>query len=369
MRRLLMLIGILLAAGAVFAGPDPNALPYPSQTSLSLNHSNVFFSPQVSSPPIQFQNQGTPLGVSFTFNCSTGLSCSFVSGVMTVTASGGGGTINPGTTGDAPNYSASTTLSDSGILFDQPDADSTSIAIGASALGSQSSTSLHNLAIGTSALGALTTGSQSVAVGYQAIQGVAADRTTTNNTAVGYQALTFPGSSSNTAIGQGAGANLRSGGQDVFVGDGTSSAVNSDTNEVVIGHATTGAGSNTATIGNASLTDHFVGGATGLAYENSAGFIDRGSTPTITGTGACATVSTQSGGATAGTVTCTGSTGASTLTITFAKTAPHGWTCDVWDETTRADNPSQTSHSQTTCVVTATAIAANDVLVFKAFAW
>lgn len=115
MRRLLMFIALLLTAGAAFAGPDPNpdpnTLPYPSQTSLSLNHSHVFFSPQVSSPPIQFQNQGTPLGVSFIFNCSTGMSCSFVNGVMTVTSTGGSGTINScGTTNAIALYTAATTI-------------------------------------------------------------------------------------------------------------------------------------------------------------------------------------------------------------------------------------------------------------------
>lgn len=193
-----------------------------------------------------------------------------------------------------------------------------------------------------------------------------------NGVVIGHNACAASGSDHNTCVGYTAGdtgTQNATGNLLTLIGANTAVAAAADTNETVLGEATTGAGSNTGTIGNASVTDVFHGGATGLAYIDSAGFIDRGSTPTITGTGACGTVTTQSGGATAGTFKCTGITGASTATITFAKTAPSGWTCDVWDETTRADNPSQTSHSQTTCVVTAAAIAQNDVLVFKAFAW
>jgi hypothetical protein len=94
-----------------------------------------------------------------------------------------------------------------------------------------------------------------------------------------------------------------------------------------------------------------------------------GTAASLTGTGSCATITTQSGGNAAGTFKCTGTTGASTITITPGLTAPNGWTCDVWDETTPADNPSQTSHTATTCVVTSTSTAANDVFSWKATAY
>jgi hypothetical protein len=93
-----------------------------------------------------------------------------------------------------------------------------------------------------------------------------------------------------------------------------------------------------------------------------------GTVPVLTGTGACATITTQHGGAFAGDAKCTGVTGASTLTITFP-TAPNGYVCDVWDETTRANVFEQTSHSPTTCVLTVTSVTANDVFVFKAVAY
>jgi hypothetical protein len=98
------------------------------------------------------------------------------------------------------------------------------------------------------------------------------------------------------------------------------------------------------------------------------GVVSKG-TLNVAGTGACATITTTAGGATGGTGKCTGTTGASTLTITPGITAPNGWTCDVWDETTRANIFQQTSHTTTTCVLTSTSITQNDVFVFKAIGW
>jgi hypothetical protein len=90
-----------------------------------------------------------------------------------------------------------------------------------------------------------------------------------------------------------------------------------------------------------------------------------GSGATLTGTGACATITTQSGGAWAGSAKCTAATAASTLTITFATTMPNGYVCNVQDETTRANLFEQTSHSATTCVLTITSVTQNDVFVFS----
>lgn len=108
----LLAAAIISLAGAALAAPPPQP-----QRPFADRYPNVFMTPQVSSPPIQFQNQGTPLGVSFTFNCSTGMSCSFVNGVMTVTSTGGSGTINScGTSNALAYYSAATTLSCDGAV-------------------------------------------------------------------------------------------------------------------------------------------------------------------------------------------------------------------------------------------------------------
>jgi hypothetical protein len=89
----------------------------------------------------------------------------------------------------------------------------------------------------------------------------------------------------------------------------------------------------------------------------------------LAGTGACSTIATQVGGAWGGSAKCTGTTGASTLTITPGTTAPNGWICSVQDETTRANLFQQTSHTPTTCVLTVTSVTQNDVFVFTAIAF
>jgi hypothetical protein len=85
--------------------------------------------------------------------------------------------------------------------------------------------------------------------------------------------------------------------------------------------------------------------------------------PTITGTGACATVSTQKGGNAAGTVTCTGTTGASTLIITPGYTTPNGYSCTAYDLTTVANIQHQSATSTTACTLAGT-VNQNDVMQY-----
>ena len=62
-----------------------------------------------------------------------------------------------------------------------------------------------------------------------------------------------------------------------------SAKANGDTNEIVIGYNTTGNGSNTATIGNTSITDVYMGG-TGGAIVNAGGYKSSDGTAGMTGT-------------------------------------------------------------------------------------
>lgn len=66
------------------------------------------------------------------------------------------------------------------------------------------------------------------------------------------------------------------------------------------------------------------------------------------GTGACATTSTLTGGATAGSLLCTGTAGASTIVINLP-TAAHGWACWANDDTSKV---SWASGGSTTAAVT-----------------
>jgi hypothetical protein len=99
--------------------------------------------------------------------------------------------------------------------------------------------------------------------------------------------------------------------------------------------------------------------------------ISSGVGPTLTGTGACATgsITTQLGGAWGGSFKCTGTTGASTITLTFALTAPNGWNLtNAWDQTTVANSLHQNpGGSQTTLIIGAGTVTQNDVINWGAF--
>ena len=87
--------------------------------------------------------------------------------------------------------------------------------------------------------------------------------------------------------------------------------------------------------------------------------------PTITGTGACASPVATGTVALAGSNTCPGTSGAATLTLTWAPNAPHGFICPLpRDVTTGADVFTFTSSSATTCVYGAAAIVQNDVITW-----
>lgn len=89
------------------------------------------------------------------------------------------------------------------------------------------------------------------------------------------------------------------------------------------------------------------------------------SVPTVTGTGACATITTQVGNMFAGTLKCTGVTGASTIVLTPGLTAANGWRCSASDLTTNANLLNQSGSGVTTCTLSAATITANDVIAFQ----
>lgn len=91
--------------------------------------------------------------------------------------------------------------------------------------------------------------------------------------------------------------------------------------------------------------------------------VDGGTIFTVTGTGACATITTKLGGTASGRFTCTGTTGASTYTVTLPS-ATNGWECDSNDRTTTANVQAPTTDSATTHAFSGT-VNANDVIRFK----
>ena len=108
--------------------------------------------------------------------------------------------------------------------------------------------SAANTAVGSNALGLMTTGASNTAVGYNAL----GDGTVTgnNNVAVGHQTLEVVTSgATNTGLGQGAGKNLTTGSNNIFIGydSGTTASP---------AHQTTG--SNIVVIGDNNITHSYI---------------------------------------------------------------------------------------------------------------
>jgi hypothetical protein len=114
-------------------------------------------------------------------------------------------------------------------------------------------------------------------------------------------------------------------------------------------------------IGTAQTSDFATGGNIGASYTTLP--ISVGAQAGLSGTGACATITTQTGSALAGTFKCTGVTGASTVTISPGAGAPNGWKCQGDDETT--NNPlRQNGHGSTNCTISGT-VTSGDVIIFS----
>jgi hypothetical protein len=89
------------------------------------------------------------------------------------------------------------------------------------------------------------------------------------------------------------------------------------------------------------------------------------STPTLTGTGACATFSTQNGTLYYGSFACSGTTGAATITITPGTTASHGFRCAASDTTTPANTIPTGPLATGGCAFSAANIANGDIISFE----
>jgi hypothetical protein len=117
----------------------------------------------------------------------------------------------------------------------------------------------QNVGVGYQALRENTTGARNTAHGFAALD---SNTTGVANTANGYLALYHNTTGSgNTALGGSAGAFITDGVTDntvtdnsVFLGNRTKALADSQTNQIVIGYDATGLGSNTAILGNSSIT-------------------------------------------------------------------------------------------------------------------
>jgi hypothetical protein len=139
----------------------------------------------------------------------------------------------------------------------------TNTSFGENALKANTS-GTNNTSIGASSLRNTTTGLSNTAVGLSALE---SNITGHSNTAIGGRALQFHTSNNNNiAIGENAGSTTSiatqntTGSSSVFIGVSTFPLNNNETNQIVIGTSAIGAGSNTATLGNANITKTILGG-------------------------------------------------------------------------------------------------------------
>ena len=119
-------------------------------------------------------------------------------------------------------------------------------------------TGYANIAVGSYALFLNTTGYYNVAIGYG---GLYANTTGSSNSAVGNSAGRFDADGATALIDPE---------NSVYIGALTRGFDNSDNNTIVIGYSAIGAGANKAVIGNASLTDVYLGSSAGLAILHAA---------------------------------------------------------------------------------------------------
>jgi hypothetical protein len=187
------------------------------------------------------------------------------SALLTLTASGGD--FNTGVGHDALEFLQTGTLNTScGHRTNwQMTAGSGNTAVGAEALYSNL-TGQTNTALGAQALYSNTSGGTNVALGPSALF---SNLTGTGCVAVGQAALlNLLGDASAIGLGTSAGRYLANGAtaltvapQSIFLGALTKSKQDSQFNEIVLGYSATGAGSNTAVIGAATVTDVYCGSA------------------------------------------------------------------------------------------------------------
>jgi hypothetical protein len=120
---------------------------------------------------------------------------------------------------------------------------SLNLAIGYQAL--YTSNASNNIGIGYQALYTNDEGQENTAIGNEALRSIATTGSAERNTAIGYQAGRWKG-----ATGTGVVLNrLNTANDSIFIGWRARSSADAQTNQIVIGNATVGGGSNTTTIG------------------------------------------------------------------------------------------------------------------------
>ena len=180
--------------------------------------------------------------------------------------------------------------------------DNATTAIGINAL--RVNTGYYNTAVGLNSLYSNTTGQRNSAVGAFALQ----NNTDSNNTAIGSETLylnttgynnsaigsgaLYPNTTgyNNSAIGVSAGRYIADGttanqtsNTSVYLGTSTKALASGDANEIVIGYNAIGLGSNTAVLGNSSITTTALRGNVGIGTTGPGELLSLGTAGTTAG--------------------------------------------------------------------------------------
>jgi hypothetical protein len=184
--------------------------------------------------------------------------------------------------------------------------------------------------------------------------------------------------SGNATQGQGGAVNIAAGGSYEGAGSGVGltagNAATQTSGNAVGGPVTLSAGSGVGS-GNGGDLQVFVGtgGASGkLGRIRVTGpLLIAGTKFTVAGTGACATIGTTVGGVSSGTFTCTGTTGASTATVTIpigtSTPTVHGFNCS-WNDKTQATALGDSVGTNNTAVMSGS-VTSGDVIGFNCVAY
>lgn len=289
-----------------------------------------------------------------------------VSACTAVGGGGGSGTITSSTSGQIPVYTAATTVAGSA------NATLTAGALTLGVSGTAGSVKMGNATSGTVTVQPVTGALGTVTASLPANTGTVGEL----NLAQTWSALQTFGT--NISIGGVTVAGATGTGNNVFATSPTLTTPNLGTPSALVLTSATGT---PTSIGLANGTGLPLTGlaaqAAGTVVMNATGgsasptavttvsyLIDAGTTFTLsTGTGACATTSTLTGGTTVGTFVCTGTTGASTQIVTLP-VAGHGWVCDFHDITTTTNTLVQSAIGTTSATMAGT-VNASDVVAFK----
>ena len=279
---------------------------------------------------------------------------------QTISTGGGGGsgTVASSTSGQIPVYTAATTVTGSA------NATLTAGAMTLGVSGTAGSVKMGNATSGTVTLQPVTGALGAVTASLPANTGTIAE----TNLAETFSALQTFGTS--ISIGGVTAGGATGTGNVVFATSPALTTPNLGTPSAATLTNATGlpVGGIAAIAANTVVMNATGSSASPTAVTTVSYLIDAGTTFTLgTGTGACATTSTLTGGSTVGSFLCTGTAGASTQPIVLP-TAPHGWACRAADVTSGVEW-AQSATSATGCTVKGAIATTSDVMVFSAIGY